>query len=228
MIKLIVLLGRRPELGWREFEQRWLRDHAPLAARLPGLKRYVQNHVLAGEREREAPPDFDGVAELWWDDLDSYRAARASPEFAEMAASARTIAAGIRPLLAREVVLLDGVPAASQRAGLVKYIGMLLLADGVAFDRFQPHWRDVHGPIMVDAFRGRMQRYVQNHLLPEMFEGPDPSPYGGVPMAWLDSVEAMSRRPRDPRAPRNTGDPEWPRVCAGSNAIFARELPILG
>src|SRR5947209_1256036 len=71
MIKSLSLLTRRPELSHEQFMRHWVEIHAPLAHAVPGLRRYVQNHIQ-GERTRPDIPTtevaVDGVAELWYDD----------------------------------------------------------------------------------------------------------------------------------------------------------------
>jgi uncharacterized protein (TIGR02118 family) len=83
MIKSLSLLTRRPELSHEEFVRHWVEIHAPLAHAVPGVRRYVQNHI-AGERKRSDIPEtevaVDGIAELWYDDRAAMDRANASPE----------------------------------------------------------------------------------------------------------------------------------------------------
>jgi len=83
MIKSISLLTRRPELTHEQFVRHWIEIHAPLAHAVPGMRRYVQNHI-EGTRIRPDIPetlvDVDGIAETWFDDRDTMARANASPE----------------------------------------------------------------------------------------------------------------------------------------------------
>jgi len=51
-----------------------------------GVKRYTQVHTVtsafseAMRRHRGAPEDFDGVAELWWETVEEFARAGATPE----------------------------------------------------------------------------------------------------------------------------------------------------
>lgn len=77
MIKWVGVVKRRPDITHAEFLRHWRDVHGPLAAAMPGLRRYVQNPPL------EVPgrePRYDGVAELWFDDLASLRASFQSPQ----------------------------------------------------------------------------------------------------------------------------------------------------
>lgn len=62
-----------------EFQRYWREVHAPIAGAIPGVRRYVQCHVVPEIYARQTPP-FDGAAELWFDDLDAMRAAMRSDE----------------------------------------------------------------------------------------------------------------------------------------------------
>lgn len=89
MIKLTFCLVRLPRLSREEFQAYWRNTHAPLVASVAEtlkIRRYVQLHSLPeaanlGVREaRRAPPEFDGVAELWFDSLESLAENGARPE----------------------------------------------------------------------------------------------------------------------------------------------------
>ena len=92
MLKLTFCLRRLPTLSLAEFQDYWLNKHGPLVRSLQpalGMVRYVQVHRLDGDladgmrRVRGAPEPYDGVAELWWDSEESFRAARRSPQARE-------------------------------------------------------------------------------------------------------------------------------------------------
>ena len=89
MIKLSFCLHRLPGLSREEFQKYWFEKHAPLVKKhssILHIRRYVQTHGLstpfndAIRASREAPEMYDGVAELWWDNLDTLQAVLASPE----------------------------------------------------------------------------------------------------------------------------------------------------
>ena len=68
MIKLIALVKRNPALTQEEFARRWREEHAPLVrGRLPGLRKYVLNPAIPQPGRGE--PAWDGVVELYFDDL---------------------------------------------------------------------------------------------------------------------------------------------------------------
>jgi uncharacterized protein (TIGR02118 family) len=63
-----------------DFSRYWREVHGPIGRRIPGLRRLVQSHPVPLPADMGSP-DFDGVAELWFDDLPALEAARRSPEW---------------------------------------------------------------------------------------------------------------------------------------------------
>jgi len=80
MIKLAYCITKRPDLTEEEFFDYWRNIHGPIGARIPGLRRLVQSHTIAGQPEFRTS-DFHGMAELWFDDLAALAAARQSVEW---------------------------------------------------------------------------------------------------------------------------------------------------
>mgnify|MGYP005821302453 CR=1 FL=1 len=83
MIKVLSLLTRKPELSHEAFVRHWYDIHGPLALAVPGIRRYVQSHIMDTASRPDIPEtdvEVDGVAELWYDDLESLRRAGATPE----------------------------------------------------------------------------------------------------------------------------------------------------
>jgi len=79
MIKAIYLLRRKPGMSREDFHRYWREVHGAIAARIPGMRRYVQCHAVG---VGDGAPEYDGAAEAWFDDLEAVRRAVASPEYA--------------------------------------------------------------------------------------------------------------------------------------------------
>jgi len=80
LIKGLFLVKRKTGMSVAEFQDYWRTKHAPLVPRTPHLVRYVQCHTLPETYESEYPPEYEGVAELWWPSLDMFIESWASPE----------------------------------------------------------------------------------------------------------------------------------------------------
>ena len=79
MLKLVYCITKKPGLTDDEFFDYWKNVHGPIGARIPRMRRLVQSYrrVVPGD----APPDYDGVAELWFDSVEDLLAARQSAEW---------------------------------------------------------------------------------------------------------------------------------------------------
>jgi uncharacterized protein (TIGR02118 family) len=83
MIKVLGLLTRKAGTTHEEFVRHWYDIHAPLAHAVPGIRRYVQSHITDTRTRPDVPEtnvEVDGIAELWYDDLESLQRAAATPE----------------------------------------------------------------------------------------------------------------------------------------------------
>jgi uncharacterized protein (TIGR02118 family) len=80
MIKLVYCITKKPGLTDEEFCHYWKNIHGPIGAKIPGLRKLVQSHTIKGASEIRTP-DFDGMAELWFSNLETLNAARKSIEW---------------------------------------------------------------------------------------------------------------------------------------------------
>jgi len=80
VIKLVFCLTRKDGMSREEFQRYWRESHAPLVtshAETLNIRRYHQLHTVDDaindpiRASRGGPPSYDGVAELWWDSLET-------------------------------------------------------------------------------------------------------------------------------------------------------------
>jgi uncharacterized protein (TIGR02118 family) len=81
-VKMIAFLNKRPDVSVEFFQKYWRETHGPIAAKIPGNRRYVQCHVRPGIYAAGREPIFDGVPISWFDDTDALRASAESREYA--------------------------------------------------------------------------------------------------------------------------------------------------
>jgi uncharacterized protein (TIGR02118 family) len=109
MIKSIGLLTRKDGWTHERFMKHWVETHAPLAHAVPGLRRYVQNHIK-GERTRADIPatdvEIDGVAELWFDDQAAMEAAAKTPEMKALHADGALFIGRIKSYVVEEKTVI--------------------------------------------------------------------------------------------------------------------------
>ena len=79
-VRTIALIGRKPGMSFAAFDEYWRHKHAPLAAKVPGVTRYVQRHVVPQGEATEPDNGFgiDGLAELDYESAEAMDAGWAS------------------------------------------------------------------------------------------------------------------------------------------------------
>ena len=90
MVKTISIASKLPGLTFDEFFGHWREVHGPMCARIPAVRRYVQNHAIRdayGKRDMT----HDGWAEIWFDSLEACWQAQQSPEWAELRKDGETL-----------------------------------------------------------------------------------------------------------------------------------------
>jgi len=88
MVKIIVCAVRKPGMGHEEFDRYWRNQHAAVIKSVPEftrhVRRYVQCHLAAQDTPFLEAGSYDGVAELWFDDLAAMNAAFSEPRYLEV------------------------------------------------------------------------------------------------------------------------------------------------
>lgn len=90
MVKVSVMLKRKPGMSTTEFQRYWKDVHGPLVLGVPEFlrhfRKYVQCHVIAeafADTPGAASP-YDGIAEVYADSLDEVQRAFAEPRYLEV------------------------------------------------------------------------------------------------------------------------------------------------
>ncbi len=80
MIKMTFCLHRLPGMSRAEFLDYWLNTHGETVkqhAEVLNIRRYIQQHILEDpindviRKSRNTPEPYDGVAEVWYDSMES-------------------------------------------------------------------------------------------------------------------------------------------------------------
>ena len=96
MIKMIMWLCRHPDMTRGQFQDYWLNKHGPFFqknAEDMRAKKYVQSHTVdtslnEGMRSsRGMLPEYDGVAEVWFESEKDLMEAMSSPEGQRLSAA---------------------------------------------------------------------------------------------------------------------------------------------
>lgn len=77
MIKRMTVIIKRRGMKREEFAKYWLNVHSKKARKMPGLRRYIINTVKDAEGTK---PNYDGIVELWFDDVQAMKRAFSNEE----------------------------------------------------------------------------------------------------------------------------------------------------
>src|SRR5579862_7065838 len=109
MIKTVGLLTRKSGWTHEQFMKHWVEIHAPLALAVPGLRRYVQNHIKDERRRADIATtevEIDGIAELWFDDQVALETAAQTPEMKALHADGALFIGHIKSYLVEEKLIV--------------------------------------------------------------------------------------------------------------------------
>ena len=111
MTKVIFVAKKRPDLTDDEFITYWQQIHAPLVAKVPGVRRYVIQPVTRAALA-DADPVCDGVAEIWFENLAMVQDAAASAAGQIASADiAKFCAPQSGAVVVDEIAVAEGLPA---------------------------------------------------------------------------------------------------------------------
>ena len=168
MIAAISLMRRRDDVTLTAFRQHWLDVHGPLVCGFPGLRSYVQDHVIASPAANAKARDMriDGFPILWFDNDDDRLRAHQSPEMAACNVDSRLFIGAVSRVICEPRIV---VPQA-QDAGRIKVIALLPgeAADDAALERYAAHVRELPGLRGLLLYRVLQQGPAPSSTIPHL------------------------------------------------------------
>jgi uncharacterized protein (TIGR02118 family) len=202
MIVRMGLLKKRPDLSTEDFRRHWRDVHGPLAAKMPGLRAYQQNHVvdksqLAIDHAR-GNWDLDGFSELWFDDHAAMQHAIASDAYQAVVADSPNVMAATTAIVAEQNVVVP-----RENGPLIKRMSILERRTGMTPAQFRGEWLGRHAE-MVAKFP-ELAGYTQNLVTgrtatPGIDADHDEKPVDGIVEMWFRSKEDLAAAFRSPAA----------------------------
>ena len=224
MYKIAQVVRFAPGIGLDEGRQRWTGPHAELAARIPGVQRYVQNYAWAALHlvgmDPDRRPAFDGYACVWFADRASFTVAVASAEWSAMADDAATLFdPDLWPAMGAAVeerLIVDG-PTADLK---VMWFGRFppdVRADSGRSRDASRYWTETHGRRHGVGVPG-IGRYLQNHVVERLERGVDPG-FDGFSEMWFEDEAAYRVM---------NGSSEWAEMNDDAATLFDRDWIVGG
>jgi uncharacterized protein (TIGR02118 family) len=207
MYKHVALLVRQEGMSHDEFVDYWQNNHTPIAREIEGVVRYQT--VLPVEPDAA---EFDGLAELYFEDLEDLHAAlgsEGSRDYDPAKGKAREARQDVdnfldverRPrIIGEEVVEKDETDG--DTTGLYKHSAFLVRKEGMTHEEFLDHWANEHVPLAKEI--PGVVRYAR--VVPT---DPENAEFDGVAELYFESLDALraglgheSSRDYDPDHPK--------------------------
>lgn len=198
MVNVVTLLKRKEGMTRKEFNRYWEKKYGPLVAKqFRGLRRYVQVHPVRLP-EVSIEPEFDGVAFLYFDDVQSWHKALSfltTSDEAEILRDDQLMFVD----MSQSVYFVGEEKLIKQGTDKVCAVALLKRKVGITREEFSRHWEKNHGPLVAKEF-ALSGRYVQVHPAEEHAayyqvennKEPDPE-IDGVVLVYFDSVQSWQK-----------------------------------
>ncbi|HXA22822.1 MAG TPA: EthD family reductase [Acetobacteraceae bacterium] len=168
MIAAISLMRRRDDVTLTAFRRHWLDVHGPLVCAFPGLRSYLQEHVIQSDAMNARARDMriDGFPILWFDNDDDRLRAHQSPEMAACNVDSRSFIGAVSRLICEPRIV---VPQA-QDASRIKLVALLPgeAADDPGLERYAALVRDLPGLRGLLLYRVLQQGPAPNSTIPHL------------------------------------------------------------
>ncbi|MGF7212591.1 uncharacterized protein (TIGR02118 family) [Skermanella aerolata] len=188
MIVRMGLLRRKKDLPVGAFRRHWRDVHGPLAAHLPGLLRYHQNHIVSTSEPISHIGAIDGISELWFEDAQAMHHAVKSPQCRPIAEDEPNLIGDLKLIVAEQ----DVVIAPPQHSG-TKFMILLRRRDGLEPQEFRRLFVE-HARLAREC--PGLEGCVLSHVVDRGLERGRSAAYGDVPVdgiceAWFADVATL-------------------------------------
>ncbi|WP_239094059.1 EthD domain-containing protein [Bacillus sp. B15-48] len=213
-----VLLKKNRNLSIPEFHRYWLNEHCDIAMRTPSwysyIRKYVQTHTLH-EMYEDNPPAFDGVAQVWFDSLESYQSWAQLPELSVIAEDEEKLFERdkLGGLITNEKEI-QAVPDWEQKSK-IKAVAVIRKAAHLSVEEYHDYWLNTHGPLVKNRpWWKHCNRYVQNHIEYDAYpSGEVPYNYNGMAEFWFTDYAEFKK---------------WQAALAEDEVVLADEKKFVG
>ena len=189
MYKHVALLVRKEGMSHEEFVDHWQNEHTPIAREIEGVVRYAT--VLPVDAEHA---EFDGLAELYFEDLDELHDAlgsEGSRDYDPDRGKAKEAREDVnnfldierRPrFIGEEIIQKDETDG--DTTGLYKHSAFLVRKEGMTHEEFVDHWQNEHTPIAREI--EGVVRYAT--VLPV---APEHAEFDGIAELYFEDLDAL-------------------------------------
>jgi uncharacterized protein (TIGR02118 family) len=183
MVKVLTFIKRKAGMPVDEFQQYWRARHPDAVTKLPGIRRYVQSHVLPTAYAK-GEPVHDGIAEVWADDTDALRAMTKSPNHPALIADEERFIDRSK----MGIIVTEDHPVRTG-SGELKAVEFFNRRPDLSVEDFQRHWKGPHAALAtkVPGVKG----YVISATRTSAYGAGRAPTYDGAALMWFESGDAL-------------------------------------
>lgn len=216
MLKVCTLFKRKKGLSVAEYQSYWGGAHPEFVKRLPGVRRYAQNHPLHDTFDVDPPPLYDGVVELYFDDSSALKHLSTTQEYQDLNADEENFVdrSTIQLVFTREHVLKEGEP----RENVIKRITFFKRASGMSPEEFQERWLAEYGHSVASS-KDVIRYCACAPRVNGYRDGREPA-WDGIDMATFPSIDAAQRDDHLTELEGLVSTLDLPRIYARENRVI--------
>lgn len=184
MVKVFALIPQRQDIPREEFHSHWIAPHGELACGIDTLQGYVQCHRIRPGIAGLAEADYEGIAEVWFVDVETAAAMGENPVYAEQVNPDEPNFIDIDRLafvFTDEVVIREG-EAIDKETPVVKAQLLLKRSDGTSQEDFAAALAAADGAAQ-DAFPEAL-RIVRSVARSESYAEGEPPADAFIEVTW--------------------------------------------
>jgi hypothetical protein len=186
MVKVLALIPQRPDIPREEFHAHWIAPHGEMACGIDTLQAYVQCHRLRPGLGGLPEADYEGIAEVWFTDVETAAAMGEHPVYAKQVHPDEANFIDEERLafvFADEHVVRDGA-AIAKDTPVVKAQLLLRRKAGTSREVFDAAWAATEGDFAA-AFPNAI-RLVRTAARAESYAEGEPPADGFAEIWWPD------------------------------------------
>jgi uncharacterized protein (TIGR02118 family) len=189
------LLNKKPDWSMDRFRRHWREEHARLAAQLPGLRAYHQNHVTdtaqRGISYKRGPEVIDGISQLWFDDASRMDDAFSAALGQQLIDDENHFIGRLRIVTATPIeVIAPPSPGAA-----LKRMSLLRRRADVTPEVFAHEWNVRHAALVktLPGVLGYRQNLITHRESPKgHVVGYEGLPIDGIVELWFESTDTLN------------------------------------
>ncbi len=189
------LLNKREDWTVERFRRYWREKHSRLAAQLPGLLAYHQNHVTdsvqRGITFKRGPDSVDGISQLWFDDSKKRMDAFSQALGQQLIEDEDHFISCLRIITAQAHEVIAPPPVGQA----LKRMSFLRRRSDVSPEKFAREWQVRHAELVqtLPGVLGYRQNLVTHRESPKgNVVQYDALPIDGIVELWFESPESLN------------------------------------